>query len=204
MSGDQAASDTTATSTDVVTTPVTPSTTTTNQEQTEQGKKTESSVGQSQAKINEETAKKVYRETGALRPAWKDPNGPRKASNYDKESEQELKTAREKVAGVASRDPDRVGDPLQPDLKNPHAKDVYDQCKDAVQNKRDPGTEDHFVIWTSKGGKTPDPGMAASWPYQQTDKISNVYGPFRNNATGGNDTYIIFYDNVPAGPNANR
>lgn len=144
----------------------------------------------------EELAKKVYGETGSLRPQWEDPKGKKDSSNYNKKSTEDLAESRERIAGIGEKEPSRISDPKEPNLKNEHAKDVFDNCLTAVKNKIDPKDTRHFVIWPSKDGKTPDKGIPAKWPYDQKDKITTIKGPFRNTLTGI-DTYVFFYKGVP-------
>jgi hypothetical protein len=134
------------------------------------------------------TAKRVYGEIGSLRPTVDE--GPGDADN--------LWTASCQIAGIAYDTPGRVSPPLEPDLRDPTTRNVFDDCKGAVYYRVSPGTEDHFVIWPSNnGGRTPAPGIPASWPYSQQNKISSVYGPFSTTwPRGASPRYIFFYTGV--------
>ncbi len=130
-----------------------------------------------------EIAQRVFRETAGLRPRRSDPN-----------SEDMLYEARRRIAGIADKYPKRVGQPMIPDLNNPIESRVFNQALCAANNKIDPEKTKHFVIWRSADGLTPDTGIRDQWPYTETDKITLIYGPFRN--TKGPDVYIFFYTGV--------
>ena len=152
----------------------------------------------------------VYNETSLLRPAWKDPNGPHRASNYDPNSVQRLQDAREKIAEIArKRGGQGVASPKIPnsdELKNDDVRRAWESAQQAAKDSKgkDCGNSDHFVLWPSSDhGKSPTdkPKIPADWPYSEKDKISKSYGPFRKLSTSGDvppgdDIYIFIYTGV--------
>jgi RHS repeat-associated protein len=132
---------------------------------------------------------KINGETASLEPL-KDSQG-----NFIPESVSDLAEARERVAGIAAKEPWRVGDPKKPDLENPNEKEIFSKCQDALENKIDPGKDDHFVIYPSSDGKKPNKGDLDDWVYTETDKINIIKGPF--NCTWQEvEKYFFFYHGV--------
>jgi len=119
-----------------------------------------------------------------------------------------LKDARRFIAGVAYK---RNGKGLAPpkipthkELKNPDTKAIWDRCLTAAA---DAASDDvrkckHFVIWFSDDdGKTPSKTpekIPGDWPYEQTDKIKESFGPFISPIKPkGSNIFVIKYCGVP-------
>lgn len=154
-----------------------------------------------------EVAGVVYNETSGLRPAWKDPKGPKKSTNYDPASEAQLAEAREWIAGIVYQEKAKTAKPKIPseaELKNDDVRRAWEGSKAAAAAAKGKDYAcDHFVIWTSDDGKTPsnDPPIKDKWPYTEADKIVKVFGPFRTPAKVGDapqsdKIYVIIYKGV--------
>lgn len=115
--------------------------------------------------------------------------------------------ARRFIAAVAyKRNGDGVAKPRYPsqdELKQPFIKKAWDRCGVAAKDGKmdDVGKCKHFVIWYSDdGGKTPSKlpkEIHDKWPYQQTDKITKSWGPYKANDLGKDNIYVIQYCGVP-------
>lgn len=131
----------------------------------------------------------VYNETSSLRPF--------------KGKEDVLTDAREKLAevvlNVGGKKVAPAHVPSAASLKNPLVKEIWEDCRAAAETAKQKvsGDCDHFFIWPSGDGKTPDESAGHNhqgidqWPFSEKGKIVKAFGPFRN--VGGGD--------CPAGPN---
>ncbi|CDZ54445.1 hypothetical protein [Neorhizobium galegae] len=119
----------------------------------------------------------------------------------------ELVAARRYIAGVAYKvngDPKKIATPRYPtadELKQPFIKKAWDSCGQAAKDAAsdDVGNCRHFVIWYSDDGRTPSrvpKSMPASWPYDETDKITQAWGPYKVNVLGADNIYVIKYCGV--------
>lgn len=135
---------------------------------------------------DDEIAQRVFRETAGLRPLPKNPG-----------SLKLLDEARRRIAGIADENPGRVGKPMIPDLNNSIEKREYDKSLCAAKNRLPPEKTRHFVLSTSRLGKSPDDPGLDDWVYSETDKIEYIYGPFRDvSGRTVKRKYIFFYTGV--------
>lgn len=138
----------------------------------------------------------VYAETGVLTAA----TTPTKAA---------LQDGRRFIAGVAyKRDGTGTAKPKFPtpdELKMPAVKAAWESCEKAAKDAAGDNvlTCKHFVIWFSDdSGKTPSKQpkrIKDDWPYDQSAKIKESYGPFTCpiDPPKGSNIYIIKYCGVP-------
>lgn len=119
----------------------------------------------------------------------------------------ELAEARRFIGGVAyKRKGSGVAKPKYPtpdELKQPFIKRAWERCLQAAKDSAadDVGDCKHFVIWYSDDeGKTPSKKpteITDKWPYEQTDKISAHWGPYKANELNADNIYVIKYCGVP-------
>ncbi|WP_205908955.1 hypothetical protein [Metarhizobium album] len=117
----------------------------------------------------------------------------------------DLAAARRFIAGVAyKRGGSGVAKPKYPsadELKQPFIKKAWERCGQAAKDAAadDVGNCKHFVIWYSDDGRTPSrtpSSMPASWPYDEKDKITQAWGPYKVNVLGADNIYVMKYCGV--------
>jgi len=118
-----------------------------------------------------------------------------------------LAEARRFIAGVAyKRSGQGLAKPKYPtadELKQPFIKKAWELCKTAADDavSDDVKTCKHFVIWYSDDdGKTPSKSpkpIQDPWPYDQVDKITAHWGPYKVNELGKSNIFVIKYCGVP-------
>lgn len=137
----------------------------------------------------------------------------------DKSSEKQLYEARKMIALIADkRKGHGVARPARPskaELRDQKTAMVWENVNEAATaavsdmiRGKDCMDCRNFVMWPSDDPpavamKKPakDPRMAADWPYDASDKISKVYGPFRNptkvgDVPVGSNIYVFVYCGV--------
>jgi hypothetical protein len=118
-----------------------------------------------------------------------------------------LVQARRFIAGVAyKRNGSGMAPPKIPtdqELQNPNTKAIWERCQTAAKDAAndDVKTCKHFVIWYSDDdGKSPSKKPSRipdDWPYDQTDKIKESWGPFTSPIEPkGSNIFVIKYCGV--------
>lgn len=146
-------------------------------------------------------ASTVYGESSGLFPQLQaGTTNPYHPGNWDPQSVEQLKTAREWIAGVGLRNPKVYK--KSADLSNRTERMVWNLATDAAQGAQNlqlpPGVDHFFMRQDGMGSQKPPWGKDGA-PYE--GKPYKTFGPFINVGGGkvpaGNKTYIDFYQGVP-------
>lgn len=150
----------------------------------------------------------VYGETSGLRPSWKDPRGPKNASNVDPESARQLHLARRWIAEVILNRGDRGGVAdatylTSRERRLPEALQAWGSCRAAAMYawRPDTGSGDVMHYLLRKGGTAATGGTPRRPAWAKGHVPVRSFGPFRcvggGDVPAGDNVWIDVFDDIP-------